>query len=115
MRDKHIKWIRNARMKKAEAGKMTVEEVAEDGSVAKTHELPFGFSMMLPAFRGIGAVRGVEGLVNPRGFILIDKHQQNPTFRNVFSVGVCVAIPPMGPDARPVRRAEDRLHDRDPW
>ena len=56
MRDKHIKWICNARMKKTEAGKMTVEEVAEDGSVAKTHELPFGFAMMLPAFRGIGAV-----------------------------------------------------------
>ena len=34
MRDKHIKWIRNARVKKTEAGKMTVEEVAEDGSVA---------------------------------------------------------------------------------
>ena len=101
MRDKHIKWICNARMKKTEAGKMTVEEVAEDGSVAKTHELPFGFSMMLPAFRGIGAVRGVEGLVNPRGFILIDKHQQNPTFKNIFSVGVCVAIPPIGPTPVP--------------
>ena len=57
--------------------------------------------MMLPAFRGIEAVRGVEGLVNPRGFILIDKHQQNPTFKNVFSVGVCVAIPPMGPTPVP--------------
>ncbi|MCC2099764.1 MAG: NAD(P)/FAD-dependent oxidoreductase, partial [Hyphomicrobiales bacterium] len=38
-----------------------------------------------------------EGLVNPRGFVIVDKHQQNPTFKNVFSVGVCVAIPPMGP------------------
>ena len=101
MRDKHIKWVCNSRMKKAENGKMTFEEVAEDGSVAKTHELPFGFAMMLPAFRGIGAVRGVEGLVNPRGFILIDKHQQNPTFKNVFSVGVCVAIPPIGPTPVP--------------
>ncbi|MBI4725434.1 MAG: NAD(P)/FAD-dependent oxidoreductase, partial [Rhodomicrobium sp.] len=68
MRDHHIKWITNARLKKAEKEKMTVEEVAEDGSVKKTHELPFAFSMMLPAFRGVEAVRGVEGLVNPRGF-----------------------------------------------
>jgi sulfide:quinone oxidoreductase len=80
---------------------MFVEEVAEDGSVRASHELPFGFSMMLPAFRGIEAVRGIEGLVNPRGFIVVDKHQANPKYRNIFSVGVCVAIPPMGPTPVP--------------
>jgi sulfide:quinone oxidoreductase len=101
MRDKHIKWINNAKLVKAEPGKLHFDEMAEDGSVARKHELPVGFSMMLPAFRGIGAVRGVEGLVNPRGFILIDKHQQNPAFKNVFSVGVCVAIPPIGPTPVP--------------
>jgi sulfide:quinone oxidoreductase len=101
MREKHIKWLTSTRVKKVEPGMMIAEEVAEDGSVKATRELPFGFSMMLPAFRGIGAVRGVEGLVNPRGFILVDKHQANPTFRNVFSVGVCVAIPPMGPTPVP--------------
>jgi len=101
MREKHIKWLTSSRVKKVEPGKMTVEEVAEDGSVKATHEMNFGFSMMLPAFRGIGAVRGVEGLVNPRGFILVDKHQANPKYRNVFSVGVCVAIPPMGPTPVP--------------
>jgi sulfide:quinone oxidoreductase len=57
--------------------------------------VPFKFSMMIPAFRGIPAVRGVEGLTNPRGFILVDKHQRNPKFRNVFGVGVCIAIPPV--------------------
>jgi sulfide:quinone oxidoreductase len=101
MREHHIKWITSARVAKAEPGKLTVEEVAEDGTVKKTHELPFAFSMMLPAFRGIEAVRGIEGLVNPRGFILIDKHQRNPTYNNIFSVGVCVAIPPMGPTPVP--------------
>ncbi len=58
--------------------------------------------MLLPAFRGITALRGVEGLVNPRGFVLIDKHQRNPTFKNIFSVGVCVAIPPIGETPVPV-------------
>jgi len=101
MRNHHIKWICNARTTKVEPGKMTVEELNEDGTVRKVHELPFGYSMMLPAFRGIEAVRGVEGLVNPRGFILIDKTQCNPTHRNVYSVGVCVAIPPMGPTPVP--------------
>jgi sulfide:quinone oxidoreductase len=101
MRDHHIKWSTSSRVKKVEQGKMVIEEIADDGSVKAEKEMPFGFSMMLPAFRGIAAVRGVEGLVNPRGFILVDKHQCNPKYRNVFSVGVCVAIPPMGPTPVP--------------
>ena len=96
MRDRHIKWITNARTTKVDAEKLVVEEVNDDGSVKATHELPFAFSMLLPAFRGVPAVLGVEGLTNPRGFIVIDKHQRNPTFPNVFGVGVCVAIPPVG-------------------
>lgn len=96
MRERHIKWIINARVKTIESDKMIVEEVGEDGNVRKTHELPFSYSMMLPAFRGVAAVRGLEGLTNPRGFILIDKHQRNPAFPNVFGIGVGVAIPPVG-------------------
>jgi len=38
---------------------------------------------------------GIEGLVNPRGFVIVDEHQRNPTFKNVYSVGVCIAIPPL--------------------
>lgn len=101
MRDHHIKWFTNSRVKKADAGKLIVEEVGDDGSVKATRELPFGFAMMLPAFRGIAAVRDIEGLVNPRGFITVDKHQRNTKFPNVFSVGVCVAIPPVGPTPVP--------------
>src|SRR5260370_5480156 len=96
LRERHIKWITSARVKAVEAGKMTVEEVGEDGNVRKTHELPFAYSMMLPAFRGVAAVHGIEGLTNPRGFILVDKTQRNKTFQNVFGIGVCVAIPPVG-------------------
>ncbi len=100
MREHHIKWITNAKVKTIAPGKMTVEEVGDDGKVKKTHEVPFAYSMMLPAFRGVAAVRGIEGLVNPRGFVIVDKHQQNPKFKNVFSVGVCVAIAPA--EATPV-------------
>ncbi|MBA4793064.1 NAD(P)/FAD-dependent oxidoreductase [Phenylobacterium sp.] len=102
MRQRHIKFITSARVAKVAPGQMTVEEVAEDGSVKATHELPFAYSMMLPAFRGVPAVMGIEGLTNPRGFILADKHQRNPTFPNVFSLGVCVAIPPVGKTPVPV-------------
>lgn len=102
MRDHHIKWITNAKVTKVEDGTMHVEEVAEDGAVKETHALPFSFSMMLPAFRGVDAVKDIEGLTNPRGFILIDKYQRNPAFPNVFAIGVCVAIPPVGKTPLPV-------------
>ena len=101
-RNRHISWITNAKLKQVSAGTMTVEEVDEAGAPHKTHELPFGFSMILPAFRGIAAIRGLEKLVNPRGFVLIDDYQRNPTYPEVFGVGVCVAIPPVGPTPVPV-------------
>ncbi len=100
MRDHHVKWITNAKVTKVEAGKMFVTEVDENGSEKKQHELPFKYAMMLPAFTGIDAVRDIEGLVNPRGFIVIDKYQRNPKYPNVYGVGVCVAIPPI--EATPV-------------
>jgi len=101
-RDRYIKWITNGRVVKAEAGLLHVEEVADDGQVKATHELPFALSMILPAFRGVEALRGIEGLTNPRGFVIVDKNQRNPAFPNVFATGVCVAIPPVGKSAVPV-------------
>jgi sulfide:quinone oxidoreductase len=101
MREKHIKWMTSTRVKRVEAGKMVVEEIADDGSVKAEKELPFGFAMMLPAFRGIKPIVGIEGLVNPRGFVIVDEHQMNPKYRNIFGIGVCIAIPPMGPTPVP--------------
>ena len=97
LREKTIKWITNAKVDKIESGMMFVTEVDDEGKDKKKHELPFKHSMMLPAFTGVDAVRhaGVEGLVNPRGFVLVDEHQRNKTFKNIYSVGVCVAIPPV--------------------
>ena len=100
MREHHIKWICNARVSKVEAGRMFVTEHDEDGKPKKEHELPFKYSMMLPAFKGVDAVFGIEGLANPRGFILIDDYQRNPKYKNVYGVGVCVAIAP--PEPTPV-------------
>ncbi len=101
-RQRHIKWTTNARIAGVDAGLMHVEEIAEDGSVRQKQDLPFKFSMILPAFRGVPAVRGIEKLTNPRGFILVDSHQRNPAYPNVFAVGVGVAIPPIGPTPVPV-------------
>lgn len=102
MRQRHIKWITSAKIASVEAGVMHVEEIAEDGAVKATHDLPFAYSMMLPAFRGVAAVHGINGLTNPRGFILVDKHQRNPTYQNIMALGVCVAIAPTGKTPVPV-------------
>ncbi len=99
-RNRSIKWICNAKVTKVEAGKMYVAEHNDDGTVKKEHELPFNYSMMLPAFKGVDAVFGIEGLTNPRGFITIDKHQRNQKYPNIYAIGVCVAIPPV--EATPV-------------
>ncbi|MBP6219573.1 MAG: NAD(P)/FAD-dependent oxidoreductase [Limnohabitans sp.] len=100
MRERHIKWICNAKTTKIEDGQMFVTEHDDNGQPKKEHVLPFKHSMMLPAFKGVDAVFGIEGLTNPRGFIIIDEHQRNPKFTNIFSVGVCVAIPPV--EATPI-------------
>ena len=100
-RDRDIKWITNAKTTSVEPGLLKCDELNDDGSVKKSHEVPFKFGMMMPAFTGIDALMGIEGLVNPRGFVLIDKKQRNPAYPNIFAVGVCVAIPPAEPTPVP--------------
>ncbi len=102
LRDRHIKWITNARIESVEPEVMHVAEVGEDGKLKAEHKLDFRFAMVLPAFKGVPAVFGIEGLTNPRGFILVDEHQRNRKFPNVFAIGVCIAIPPVGPTPVPV-------------
>jgi len=100
MRNRHIKWLTNAKTTKIEDGVMHVETVNSKGETEENHEVPFKFSMMLPAFRGIPAVAMVEDMCNPMGFVIANEFQQNPTYKNVYSAGVCVAIPPV--EATPV-------------
>ena len=95
MRQRHIKWITNAKVADVQAGEMHVVEHDENGQPVKEHALPFSYSMMLPAFRGVDAVAAVENLCNPRGFVLVDSHQRSLKYPRIFAAGVCVAIPPV--------------------
>ncbi len=60
-------------------------------------KLPFKLAMIAPPFKGVPAV---APLGNPRGFIPVDQHYRHAKHRNVFAVGVAVAIAP--PEATPV-------------
>ncbi len=100
MRQRHIKWITNAKIDEVGADAVKVSEMTNTGEVLKQHEITSRFNMFIPAFRGIAPLREVEGLCNPRGFVLIDEYQRNPKYPNIYSAGVCVAIPPV--EATPV-------------
>jgi len=95
MRGHDIKWITNAKTTKVEAGKLFATQLDDLGNSFKEHEVPFKMAMMLPAFKGVDAVAAVPKLCNPRGFVLIDEHQRSKAYKNIFSAGVCVAIPPV--------------------
>lgn len=112
LREHHIKWINNAKVKEITEDYVAVQEFAEKPAsateagtspvypVVAEHKLPQSYCMFIPAFKGVDAVASTEGLCNPRGMVLIDEHQRSPRFRNIFSAGVCVAIPPV--EATPV-------------
>ncbi|MBP6644529.1 MAG: FAD-dependent oxidoreductase, partial [Burkholderiaceae bacterium] len=100
LRSHDMKWITNAKTTKVEAGKLFVTQLDDHGAVIKDVEVPFKLSMMLPAFKGVDAVAAVPNLCNPRGFVIIDEYQRSKAYKNIFSAGVCVAIPPV--EATPV-------------
>jgi hypothetical protein len=99
-------------LKGVEAGKMSVEELTEDGTIRKTHDLPFNYSMMLPAFRGVGAVRGIEKLTNPRGFVVVVQAPAQSRVSEHLCHRRVRGDPSNRRDASPGRRAQDRFHDR---
>jgi sulfide:quinone oxidoreductase len=100
MRQRHIKWITNAKITRVEGGSMAVTEHDDDGKPRKDHALTFRYAMVIPAFKGVEAVAAVPELCNPRGFVLVDAHQRSKKYPNIYSAGVCVAIPPV--EATPV-------------
>jgi len=102
LRDANIKWITNAKINDIGPDEINVTECFANGTETVHDPIPFKHAMVLPAFKGIDAIAGIEGLVNPRGFVVTNEYQQNPTYPNVFSVGVCVAIPPLGKTPVPV-------------
>jgi sulfide:quinone oxidoreductase len=100
LRQRHIKWVTNSRITAVTDGSMAIAEHDEEGKLKKEHQLPFKYAMVLPAFKGVDAVAAVPELCNPRGFVLIDEHQRSKKYPEIYSAGVCVAIPPV--EATPV-------------
>ena len=60
-------------------------------------KLPFKLAMIAPPFKGVPAV---VPLGNPRGFIPVDKNYRHTKHKNIFAIGVAIAIAP--PEVTPV-------------
>ncbi len=112
MRNRHIKWITNAKVTSLEDGMCHVEEVDEDGKVKKTHDLPFGWAMMLPAFRGVEAVMGHRRPDQPAR---LHSDRQAPAQSGISATSsplACASRSRRSAHAAAGGRAQDRLHDR---
>ena len=99
LRDGDIRWLTSTRIDRIEPGTVECTEIVAEGKAGPPHSFPSKLTMFIPAFRGVSCLmgddgKGLPGLADPRGFVLVDKLQCNPTYRNVFAVGVCIAIPP---------------------
>ncbi len=78
-----------------------VKEVKPETVVLESGEaLPSKFTMLIPRFLGVDAVRSTSGLANQAGFIEVDGTYQHPTYKEVFAAGVAVHVPP--PEPTPV-------------
>lgn len=91
--DRDIEW----RVDAAVAGVTPDAVELKDGT-----RLEQTFAMIVPAFLGAKPVREAEGLANLRGFVPVDGAYRHARFRNVFAVGVAVAIPSPFKTAVPV-------------
>ena len=63
--------------------------------------LPFAYSMIVPPFTGVDAVRNADGLGNPMGFVPVDDQFRHPEHPEVFAAGVAIAIAPPQPTPVP--------------
>ncbi len=56
--------------------------------------LPFAFSMIVPPFTGVDAIRQTEGLGNPMGFLPVNDEFRHTDIEDVYAAGVDIAIAP---------------------
>jgi sulfide:quinone oxidoreductase len=78
----------------ARAGEDTFPWKASTGK--QTAEIPASFVMMIPQFKGQDCwKRSSKGLADEKGLIHVDEFMRNPSYPDVFGVGVCVKFPPV--------------------
>jgi len=78
-----------------------VKEVLPDAVVLESGEtIPSKFTMLIPRFLGIDAVRNTPGLANANGFIEVNDEYRHKVYPEVFAAGISVHVAP--PSSTPV-------------
>ncbi len=73
----------------------TIKEVKADGVLLEDGTfVESKYTMVMPRFVGVDAVRNTPGLANAAGFIEVDDTYQHPKYKNVFAAGVAVHVAP---------------------
>jgi sulfide:quinone oxidoreductase len=74
----------------AKVREITQDEIRlEDG-----RKLPFTYSMLAPAFRGVPAVRAAKDITNQGGWVKTDGYYRTEPYSEVYAAGVAVALNP---------------------
>lgn len=72
-----------------------IKEVQPGGVLLDSGEFyPSKFTMVMPRFLGVDAVRNTPGLSNANGFIEVDEGYQHAAFKNIYAAGVAVYVKP---------------------
>lgn len=133
MVERGLEWITRAAVNKVDAEKIYYEDLE-----GEHHELEYDFAMLIPPFAGVGLKAVAKDgsdmtaeLFAPNGFMKVDadytprpfeewskddwpRTYQNPTYKNMFSVGIAFAPPhliskPMkSPNGTPINPAPPR-------
>ncbi|SHK45835.1 NAD(P)/FAD-dependent oxidoreductase [Thermocrinis minervae] len=90
--ERSIKYIANVKITKVEPDKVIYEDLE-----GKTYEVPAKLSMIMPRFMGTDVVASAgDKVANPANkMVIVNRCFQNPTYKNIFGVGVVTAIPPV--------------------
>ncbi len=90
--EKDIKYVTNVKVTKIEKDKVVYEDL--DGN---TYEEPASFTMFMPRFQGPDVVASAgDKVANPMNkMVIVNRCFQNPTYKNIYGVGVVTAIPPV--------------------
>ncbi len=75
----------------------SIEEVTPNSvKLESGEELPSAFTMLIPRFQGVQAIKDSPGLANEAGFIETNDGYQHPLYPNVYAAGVAVHVPAPG-------------------
>lgn len=83
----HIRFVTDAVVKEVQKNGVLMD----DGTL-----LPSRFTMIIPRFLGVDAVRNTPGLGNANGFIEVNDGYQHVRYPDIYAAGVAVFVPPVG-------------------